>query len=184
MMSRPALFDAAIRLLGLVLVVFAVFLASRWLTELTAPRLVAKLPSTPIALPENSLKMVGRLFGTSEARSQALDGLQLAGVFANSRGGGFATFRTRAGAISVFAGGDVAPGVRLKQIERDRVTIVSAGIQKELRLSEGGAQPSTPPGQAAVIPPQPIPANIPQAAEISQQAPQGRRAARPQEEEQ
>jgi hypothetical protein len=154
MMSQAALFDAMIRLIGVGLVIFAVLLTSRWLTDLTAPRLVAKLPSAPAAPPENNLKLVIRLFGASEAPAQALDGIQLVGVFAGSRGGGFATFSTRSGAISVFTGGEVAPGVKLKQIERDRVILLSAGIQKELRMSESGGQP--------VIQVTPAPAIIPQ----------------------
>lgn len=181
-MSWPALFDTTIRLLGLVLVLFAVFLTSRWLTELTAPRPVAKLPSMPSAPLENNLKMVSKLFGTSAARSQSLDALQLAGVFTGSNGGGFATFRTRSGAISVFIGEEVEPGVRLKQIERDRVIILSAGAQKELRLSQGSGQPSSPIGQTAASPPQQATPSIPQGVETNQQASSNRRAARPQEE--
>jgi hypothetical protein len=173
------MFDAAIRLLGLVLVIFAVLLASRWLTEWTAPRPVAKLPSMPMAPPENSVKMVGKLFGTSEVRTQALDGLQLVGVFAGSKGGGFATFRTRSGAISVFTGDDIAPGVKLKQIERDRVVIVSAGIQKELRLAEGGGEVSSPIGQTPAIPQQvsaqQVPAMSPQEGGAGNEAPRTRR---------
>lgn len=176
------MFDASVRLLGLLLILLAVLLAGRWLTELTAPRPVAKLPSISIAPQENNLKLVSKLFGAGETQSQALDGLQLAGVFANSRGGGFATFRTRSGAISVFAGGDIVPGVKLKQIEGDRVIVTSAGIQKELRLSEGGAQSSAPPGQSALLTPQQISANISQAVEASQQGSPSHRAARPQEE--
>jgi hypothetical protein len=183
MMSMPALFDAAIRLLGLVLVMAAVLLTSRWLTELTAPRLVAKLPSTQVAPPGSGLKMVSRLFGTSEARSQSLDGLQLAGVFATTGGGGFATFRTRSGAVSVFVGGDIAPGVKLKQIERDRVIIFSAGTPRELRLREGGGQSSLPMEQASGISPQQATASIPQTVVTRQQASRNRRADRPQEEE-
>lgn len=189
MMSMPAVFDAAIRLLGPLMIFLAVLLAGRWLTELTAPRPVAKLPSISVAPQENNLKLVGKLFGAGEAQAQSLDGLQLAGVFANSRGGGFATFRTRSGAISVFAGGDVAPGIKLKQIEGDRVIITSAGGQKELRLSDGGAQSSTtsqgsttPQGKTVPLTPEQISANIAQAVEANQQASQSRRAARPQEE--
>lgn len=189
------MFDVAIRWLGPFLMLLAVLLAGRWLTELTAPRPVAKLPSISIAPQENSLKLVGKLFGAGEAQTQSLDGLQLAGVFANSRGGGFATFRTRSGAISVFAGGEIVPGVKLKQIEGDRVIITSAAGQKELRLSEGGAQSSTTPqgsaapqgattpqGKSVPLTPEQISANIAQAVEANQQASQSRRAARPQEE--
>ncbi len=183
-MSRPAFFDATIRLLGLLIVIFAVLLTSRWLTELTAPRLVAKLPSMPIAAPENSLKTVGKLFGTSKARSESLDGLYLAGLFSGSRGSGFATFRTRSGSISVFPGGEISPGVTLKQIEKDRVIVLSAGVQKELRLNEGGMQPASPSGQTAVIAPQPLPAANTQGVESGNPQPNARRAAGPQENEQ
>lgn len=181
MVTRPASIDTVIRLLGMALVIGAVLLAGRWGTELTAPRPVAKLPSTPSGPLDNPLAMAGKLFGAGETHSQSLDGLQLVGVFANSRGGGFATFRTRLGSISVFSGGDVAPGVRLKQIERDRVIIISAGIQKELRLSEGGGRLSSPIGQTAAIPPQQAIANDPQGGETGQQPAPGHRIDRPQE---
>jgi hypothetical protein len=121
------------------------------LTVLTAPRPVAKLPSTPIAPQENVLKSASRLFGVSEARAQVEETFQLVGVFANSKGGGFATFNTRNGPISIFAGNEIVPGVRLKQIERDRVIVLSSGIQRELRLPEHGGQTSGQNGQAAMV---------------------------------
>lgn len=184
-MSRPALFDAAIRLLSLALVLVAIFLASRWLTELTAPRPVAKLPSTPPAAQESNLKVVGKLFGVGEVRSESLDGLQLSGLFADSGGGGFATFRTRSGAVSVFTGGEIAPGVRLKQIERDRVIVLSTGIQKELLLNDGGRHAALPIGQSPVLPLQQVPAgNLPQTASSDQESGAGRSTANTQDEEQ
>ncbi len=182
-LSGPALFDAGIRSLGVVFILFSVALTSGWLTVLTAPRPVANLPSKPIAPQENSLKLVSRLFGVGEARPQIDEALQLVGVFANSKGGGFATFNTRNGAISVFAGNEIVPGVKLKQIERDRVIILSAGAQKELRLSQGGGQQSPPIGQTPAPSQQATP-SIPQSVETNQQASSNRRAARPLEEEQ
>lgn len=177
------MFDTGVRLVGVMFMLLSVVLVSWWLTVLTAPRPLAKLPSAPTAQPENTLKMVGKLFGVGETRSISLDGLQLAGVFAGSSGGGFATFRTRSGAISVFTGGEIEPGVRLKQIEGDRVIILSAGVQRELRLSEAGGQPAST-GQAGAIPQPQVASEPPRGAESNHQAYSKRRANRPQEEEQ
>jgi hypothetical protein len=155
--SAPVVYDAALRFLGVAFLLAAVILAAGWLTQLTAPRPVAKLPSTVLAAPDDSLKMIGRLFGVSQARSQVIEGLRLTGVYAGSGGGGFATFRTRSGEVSVFAGNEIAPGVKLKQIERDRVIILNAGMQQELRLEEEGGAPTAPPAQG-IAPAYPGPA--------------------------
>ncbi|HYP68111.1 MAG TPA: type II secretion system protein N [Thiobacillaceae bacterium] len=156
-LSGPVMFDSGARLLAVAFSVAAAVLAGRWLTELTAPRPVAELPSAPMTQPDLNLKTISRLFGTGSTQSQALEGLYLTGVFAGSRGGGFATIHTRAGDVPVFQGEEVTPGVILKQIERDRVILLSSGAQKELRL-QGNAPAATPasqasPGSAPVAPP-------------------------------
>ena len=138
------MFDSGARLLAVAFSLAAVILAGRWLTELTAPRPVAELPSAPMTQPGSSLKTISRLFGTGSTQSQALAGLYLTGVFAGSRGGGFATLHTRAGDVPVFQGEEVAPGVILKQIESDRVILLSSGTNKELRLNESGAPAAAP----------------------------------------
>ena len=172
--SAPAVYDAVLRFLGVAFVLAAVILAAHWLTELTAPRPVAKLPATAIATQDDSLKMVGRLFGVSQARSQAVEGLKLTGVYAGSGGGGFATFRTRSGEVSVFAGDEIAPGVKLKQIRSDRVIILNTGVPQELRLEEGGEASTAPPAPASAFPTQGAAPAYPALA--------GRRAAQSQDE--
>jgi hypothetical protein len=62
--------------------------------------------------------------------------LHLTGVFVGSRGGGFATIRTPDGDVHAFPGGEVAPGIILKQIEGNRVILLASGIQKQLTLQE------------------------------------------------
>ena len=155
----PALFDASTRLLGLATALAAIVLASHWLTELSAPRPVARLPSAAFVQPE--IGNLIPLFGGGEAHTQAIEGLSLSGVFAGSRAGGFATFRTPAGAVSIFPGEEVVPGVTLKQIERDRVILQSASTLKELLLSrpigaDSGqpAAPVTPSVTAQAVPEQ------------------------------
>lgn len=148
----PALFDASIRLLGVAVVLGGIILASQWLTELTAPRPVARLPSAAAIQPETSSKTIGRLFGASEARPQVVEGLQLTGVFVGSKGGGFATFHTRTGAVSAFPGDEVVPGVRLKQIERDRVILLATDSMKELLLNGDRGPTGAVPVQAAASP--------------------------------
>ena len=156
----PALFDASTRLLGLAVALGAIVLAGHWLTELSAPRPVARLPSAALVQPEAGNLIP--LFGGGEAHTQAIEGLTLSGVFAGSRAGGFATFRTPAGAVSIFPGEEVVPGVTLKQIERDRVILQSAATTKELLLSMGPvsadsgqpAAPVTPAAPSVTVPAQ------------------------------
>jgi type II secretion system (T2SS) protein C len=137
-LSGPATLDSAIRLLAGALTLGAIVLLGRWLSVLTAPRPVAELPSAVITRPEWSTQAVSRLFGSGAQSSplQAMVGLHLTGVFAGSKGGGFATIHTQRGEVPVFSGDEVAPGVILKHVERDRVILLVSGIQKELPLHE------------------------------------------------
>ena len=99
-----------------------------------------------MALPDNSTMMIIRLFGVGQVRSESIEGLRLTGIYAGSRSGGFATFNSKKGAISVFVGDEIVPGVKLKTIERDRVIVLTSGAQQELQLqgSSGSAtSPST-----------------------------------------
>jgi hypothetical protein len=151
-LSGPVLFDSAARLLAVAFTLAAIILAGRWLTELTAPRPVAELPSAAIAPSESSSGKIIRLFGSGIVQSQALEGLHLTGVFTGSRGGGFATIHTRAGDVPVFPGDEVVPGVILKQIEGNRVILLTSGIEKELTLREGTVPPAAPSNQNSVPP--------------------------------
>lgn len=142
--SPPATFEISISLIGITFTLAAVILAAWWLTHLTAPRPVAKLPSSPMAFSDNSAMMISRLFGVAGMRTESIEGLRLTGVYAGSRGGGFATFNSKKGAISVFVGDEIVPGVVLKMMKNDRVTVLAAGAQKELQLrgDSGSTAPS------------------------------------------
>jgi hypothetical protein len=124
-------------------------LAGRWLTEVTAPGPVAELPSATMTQPESGTETVSRLFGSGDVQSQVLEGLHLTGVFAGSRGGGFATIHTRTGDVHVFPGDEVVPGVVLKQIESNRVILLTSGTQKELQLRENNSPAATSTPEAA-----------------------------------
>jgi type II secretory pathway component PulC len=103
--------------------------------------------------PEPATKTVSRLFGSGgSVQAQALEGLHLTGVFVGSRGGGFATIHTRTGDVPVFPGEEVAPGVILKQIESDRVILLTSGTEKELQLQENTVAGAPPTRQAAPSP--------------------------------
>lgn len=140
------MYDWASRLLALTFALSAVFLAGGWLTELTAPRPVARLPSTGIDPPPVATTAVGRLFGVAEAGPRSIEGLSLTGLFVGSGGGGFATFQVRGAALSAFPGDEVMPGVQLKQIERDHVILLASGTERTLRLPAGSAQAVAPDG--------------------------------------
>jgi hypothetical protein len=147
-LSGPVLFDSAARMLAVVFSLAAIVLAARWLTELTAPRPVAELPSATMTQPNPSARSVSRLFGSGGARSRVPEGLRLTGVYAGTRGGGFATIRTQTGDVHVFPGDEVVPGVILKQIESDRVILLTSGIQTELQLHQDNPPAATSAPQA------------------------------------
>lgn len=136
--SMPKTYDVALRLLPYAFILASAILSGWWLTQLTAPRPVGRLPAMPTAPQESGLDAVAKLFGVGEARSSVDGELELVGIFMGSRGGGFATFNTRKGAISAFQGDEVVPGVQLKRLERDRVLLLSAGTLRELPLREAG----------------------------------------------
>jgi len=135
-LSGPSIFDSAARLLTVAFALAAVILAGHWLTELTAPRPIAELPSAIIATSESAAGTVSRLFASESVQSQDIEGLSLTGVYAGLRGGGFATIRTPKGDMHVFIGDEVAPGIILKHMERDRVILLSSGVEKELMFPE------------------------------------------------
>jgi hypothetical protein len=143
-LSGPVIFDSAARVLSVAFTLAAIMLAGRWLTVLTAPRTVAELPSAAMTQPEPATKTVSRLFGSGgSVQAQALEGLHLTGVFAGSKGGGFATIHTRTGDVPVFPGDEVAPGIILKQIESNRVILLTSGVQKELQLQQNNTPAAT-----------------------------------------
>ena len=151
------MFDSAARLLTIVFILAAIMLAGRWVTEVTAPRPVAELPSAAIAQPASDIGTISRLFGSGIVQSQALEGLILTGVFTGSRGGGFATIHTRTGDVPVFPGDEVVPGVILKQIEGNRVILLTSGIEKELKLRDNANPPAASAPQTVTNrPPQPV----------------------------
>jgi hypothetical protein len=135
-LSGPDVFDLAVHLLAGAFILAAIILTGRWLTELTAPRPVAALPTAAMAQSTSSTGTISQLFGSGNIESQALEGLRLTGVFTGARGGGFATIHTRTGEVPVFSGDEVAPGIILKQIEGNRVILSTAGIEKELKLHD------------------------------------------------
>jgi len=152
-LSGPAIFDSAGRLLTVAFALAGIILAAWWLTRLTAPRPVAQLPSAVIAQPESGTGTISRLFATADVKSEDVEGLQLTGVYAGTRGGGFATIRTRSGDVHAFPGDEVAPGVILEHIERDRVIVLVSGVEKELMLPETAVPSAESPPQTVTNPP-------------------------------
>jgi hypothetical protein len=149
-LSGPAIFDSAARLSTAAFTLIAVLLAGSWLSELTAPRPVAELPSTAMVQSESATGSISRLFATADVKSEDIEGLQLTGVYSGTRGGGFATITTRTGNVHVFPGDEVVPGIVLKHIERDRVILLVSGVEKELMFPETAVP-------AAESPPQTVP---------------------------
>lgn len=100
---------------------------------------------------ESATGSIGRLFASASVKVEAVavEGLQLTGVYSGTRGGGFATIHTQAGDVHAFPGDEVAPGVILKHIERDRVILLASGVEKELMLPETAAPAAESPPQTA-----------------------------------
>jgi len=148
-LSGPAIFDSAARLSTAAFTLIAVLLTGSWLSELTAPRPVAELPSTAMVQSELATGSISRLFASASVQAEvvAVEGLQLTGVYSGTRGGGFATINTRTGNVHVFPGDEVVPGIVLKHIERDRVILLVSGVEKELMLPETAVPPAESPPQ-------------------------------------
>jgi Type II secretion system protein C len=60
--------------------------------------------------------------------------LRLLGIFALRDGGGYAVFRTARGPLIIAAGQDIAAGVKLDSIRPDGVTLIDAGVRREIAL--------------------------------------------------
>lgn len=131
---------AALALLALVLA----YWGWRWF----GPAPVAPPPS-PAASDALQRIAAARLFGpaapkTPAPAASAIGDLRLLGVFAQSDGRGWALFRAGArGAILVAAGSEVASGVRLDAVHPTGVTLLDAGVRRELSL-----RPAPPPEKA------------------------------------
>lgn len=99
------------------------------------------------------------LFGTaapaaSGEAAPTLGDLKLLGVFAESGGRGYALFRAGSrGPLFVAAGTDVAPGTRLEAVRPQGVTLVQAGVRREVALRQ--VRPAEPARVASAAPSRP-----------------------------
>jgi general secretion pathway protein C len=111
----------------------------------------------PLAGPPLERIAAARLFGSpvpDQARTEpsATGDLRLLGVFAQDEGKGYALFRQGArGPLLVTAGGEIAPGVRLEAVRPDGVTILDAGVRRDIVLRPA-APPKAKPAVAAAGP--------------------------------
>lgn len=121
------------RLLRLALAAAALVLAASWATRLAAPRPVAVLPSQPAQAPAPDVADAVRVFGLGGAAAEAA-GIELTGIYAGGRRGGFATFRTPQGPASGVAGDPVRPGVVLQEVASDHVVLNVNGREQRLDL--------------------------------------------------
>jgi hypothetical protein len=90
-----------------------------------------------------------RLFGAAAAPAPAAAApvsgdLRLLGVIAERNGRGYALFRSGArGPLLVAAGQDVTTGVRVDAVRADRVTLIEAGVRRDMLL-RAAPSPSVP----------------------------------------
>lgn len=141
--SRAAVFDRALQALPFVFALCAIALLAYWLTVLTAPRPVAELPAVSAVQDGHGAEGLVRLFGSGDVAASYAGDLELVGVFADARGGGFAAFNTSKGPVSALAGAEIVPGVVLVRVGRDGVVISRSGARQELAL-----RPAVPPASA------------------------------------
>ena len=125
------------------------FTLAHWFWQWFAPQ-PAPIPK---AAPQSDLaRRIGdaKLFGaapapaTGAAPSTAAADLRLLGVISESDGRGYALFRAGArGPLLIAAGQDIADGLRLESVRRDGVTLLDAGMRREmpLRASSSGEKP-------------------------------------------
>jgi hypothetical protein len=91
------------------------------------------------ALPERTPAMTGQVFGVavsgaSPVQGATLSGARLVGVFTGARG--FAVFTKDGGKTQngVALGEEVAPGVKLVEIDKDSVVLENAGARQKIEL--------------------------------------------------
>jgi len=150
MSSSSAMLESFLRFLQGALAVLTLVLAAWWLTQWTAPRRVAVLPTAGQELTGVATESIRRLFGGAQSSAASVEGVRLSGVFRNNEGAGFATFNTSKGAVAAFVGDEIVPGVTLKSLESGRVMVLVAGAARELRLFNG--QPSGQPPAHGDVP--------------------------------
>jgi hypothetical protein len=122
--------------------VLAILLAAHWITRLTAPRPVARLPESRSVAAPPSLEPVYRLYGVRAEAAPALGNVALTGVFAAGGGQGFATFRVSGGQASALRGGEVMPGLILLRVAQDHVVLGSDAGEQRLPLTKDAAAPA------------------------------------------
>lgn len=140
--NRLSVFALSFRWIRVLIWALMLVLVAWWVSVLTSPRPVANLPARGAYIVEDyHASSLIRLFGAKAGKVHGDDGsLRLVGVFANERGNGFATFITREGSVSVLAGREIVPGVVLKKIHKDRVTVLHTGVMTEISLIERNGQ--------------------------------------------
>jgi hypothetical protein len=129
------------KVVGWLLAVCAMILASIWLTRLIAPRPVASLAETRVAGAPLSLEPIYRIFGVQSGAAPQTGNIVLTGVFSTPGGKGFATFRLPQGQVAALAGREVMPGVRLLRVEKNQVVLSTASGEQRLPLIKDTAAP-------------------------------------------
>jgi hypothetical protein len=128
--------DMPARVVAVVIVLLALFLVADWVARLSAPRPVASLPETRVAVAPMPVEPANRLLGIEAGKGPSMTNITLTGVFAAPGGGGFATFRVPKGQVSAVPGGAVQPGVRLARVGKDHVVLDTAAGEQRVNLTK------------------------------------------------
>jgi general secretion pathway protein C len=129
-----------VRLLNAVLLVVAAGVCAYWFWIFAAPPVTAPLetPMAETARPADAIRRAN-LFGASTSSpvaAAARTDLILRGIYA-SRGGGMAVIALDRGqTVTVRAGEEIAPGIKLERVLRDHVIINQSGASQRLEFPQ------------------------------------------------
>jgi general secretion pathway protein C len=129
-----------VRLLNGALLVLAAIVCAHWFWIFAAPVVTAPI-ETPLAEAARPAAMIQRahLFGATANAPQVAPvrtDLVLRGIYANRDGGMAVIALDRGRMVTVRAGEEIAPGIKLERVLRDHVLVNQGGITQRIELPQ------------------------------------------------
>jgi len=142
------------RLLSSALILLMAIVCAHWFWRFAAPPIVAPIEATAVEAlrPADTIRSA-RLFGEAAAlpasSPQTRTDLVLRGISA-SRSGGLAVIALdRNRVVTVKAGEEIAPGIRLERVHSDHVIVVQNGTSQRIELPQRKPVDAAPVASAA-----------------------------------
>lgn len=129
-----------VRLLNSVLLVLAAIMCAHWFWIFAAPVVTASIEA-PLAEAARSAALIQRahLFGATANAPQVAavrTDLALRGIYASRDGGMAVIALDRGRMVTVRAGEEIAPGIKLERVLRDHVLVNQGGITQRIELPQ------------------------------------------------